>query len=70
MQYGHVVAEQPFTTDHAQAASTLHLPEGMPGMSASPYICLSDFVKHWPVRRIVFLGGGVGAVARTRRASS
>ena len=48
MQYGHVVAEQPFTTDHAQAASTLHLPEGVPGMSASPYICLSDFVKHWP----------------------
>ncbi len=48
MQYGHVVAEQPFTTDHAQAASTLRLPEGVPGMSASPYICLSDFVKHWP----------------------
>jgi hypothetical protein len=48
MQYGHVVAEQPFTTDHAAAASTLHLPEGVPGMSASPYICLSDFVKHWP----------------------
>ena len=48
MQYGHVVAEQPFTADHAQAASTLHLPEGVPGMSASPYICLSDFVEHWP----------------------
>jgi hypothetical protein len=48
MQYGHVVAEQPFTADHAAAASTLHLPEGVPGMSASPYICLSDFVKHWP----------------------
>ena len=48
MQYGHVVAEQPFTTDHAQVASTLHLPEGVPGMSASPYICISDFVKHWP----------------------
>jgi hypothetical protein len=48
MQYGRVVAEQPFTTDHAQAASTLHLPEGVPGMSASPYLCLSDFVKHWP----------------------
>jgi hypothetical protein len=48
MQYGHVVAEQPFTTDHAQVASTLHLPEGVPGMSASPYICLSDFVRRWP----------------------
>jgi hypothetical protein len=48
MQYGHVSVEQPFTADHAQAASTLHLPEGMPGVSASPYLCLSDFVKHWP----------------------
>jgi hypothetical protein len=48
MQYGHVVAEQAFTTDHAMAASTLHLPEGVPGMSASPYICLSDFVQKWP----------------------
>jgi hypothetical protein len=48
MQNGRVVAAQPFTTDHAQAASTLHLPEGVPGASASPYFCLSDFVKHWP----------------------
>ena len=48
MQYGHVVSDQPFTADHALAASTLHLPEGLPGMSASPYICLSDFVQHWP----------------------
>lgn len=48
MQYGHVVSEQGFTTDHAAAASGLHIPEGLAGMSASPYICLSDFVKHWP----------------------
>jgi hypothetical protein len=48
MQYGHVVAAQPFTTDHALAASTLHLPGGLPGMSASPYVCLSDFVRNWP----------------------
>jgi hypothetical protein len=48
MQYGHVVADQSFTTDHALAASTLHLPAGMPGMSASPYLCLSDFVRNWP----------------------
>jgi hypothetical protein len=48
MQYGHVVADQAFTTDRARAASTLHLPEGLAGMSASPYLCLSDFVKNWP----------------------
>jgi hypothetical protein len=48
MQYGYVVAAQPFTTNHELAASTLHLPAGLPGVSASPYICLSDFVKNWP----------------------
>jgi len=48
MQYGHVVAEQPFTTDHEHAASAIHLPDGIAGMSASPYLCLSDFVKKWP----------------------
>jgi hypothetical protein len=48
MQYGHVTSDLPFTADHDHAASALHMPEGMPGMSASPYICLSDFVKHWP----------------------
>ena len=48
MQYGHVATAQGFTTDHALAASTLHLPDGMVDMSASPYICISDFVKRWP----------------------
>ena len=48
MQYGRVVADQPFTSDHARAASTIHLPEGVPGVSASPYFCISDFVKRWP----------------------
>lgn len=48
MQYGHVVPAQSFTTDHQLAASSVHLPVGMAGMSASPYICLSDFVKNWP----------------------
>lgn len=47
MQNGRVVAEQPFTTDHAQVASSLHLPQGTIDSSASPYICLSDFVKRW-----------------------
>jgi hypothetical protein len=48
MQYGRVVADQSFTTDHTLAASTLHLPSGLAGMSASPYICISNFVKNWP----------------------
>jgi hypothetical protein len=37
-----------FTTDHAAAAQGLHIPAGVPGISASPYFCLSDFVKNWP----------------------
>lgn len=48
MQNGRVVPSQPFTTDHAAAAASLRIPLGSPGMSASPYFCLSDFVKTWP----------------------
>ncbi len=48
MTHGQVVSERGFTSDHAAAASSLRLPAGMPGMSASPYLCLSDFVKRWP----------------------
>lgn len=48
MQNGRVVAQQPFTTDLKTASSSLRIPMGSPGLSASPYFCLSDFVKHWP----------------------
>ena len=48
MQSGRVVPVQPFTTDHGAAAQKLRLPFGSPGLSASPYICLSDFAKSWP----------------------
>jgi hypothetical protein len=64
MQYGHVVSQQPFTADHELAASTLHLPEGLPGMSASPYLCLSDFVKHWPVAGSSSDGNEIGTSLR------
>jgi hypothetical protein len=56
MQYGRVTSDQPFTANHEVAASSLHLPQGIAGASASPYLCLSDFVKHWP---------GAGASAST-----
>jgi len=48
MQNGRVVSSQPFTTDHDAAANNLRLPLGAIGVSASPYFCLSDFVKNWP----------------------
>jgi VWFA-related protein len=51
---------QAFTNDHAQAAKSLRLPMGTPGINGSPYFCLSDLVKHWPgsdshVRREVIM---------------
>jgi hypothetical protein len=48
MQNGRVVSEQPFSTDLASAAANLRIPMGSAGISASPYFCLSDFVKNWP----------------------
>ena len=48
MSNGGVRSATPFTTDHAAAAQALRIPTGIPGISASPYFCLSEFVKHWP----------------------
>lgn len=48
MANGRVQIEVPFTTDHAAAAAKIRIPSGIPGESASPYFCLSDFVKRWP----------------------
>ena len=48
MANGRIETLVPFTTDHAAAAASIRLPSGVPGVSASPYFCLSDFVKHWP----------------------
>lgn len=48
MQNGRIVTAQAFTTNHAAAAKQVRLPFGSPGLSASPYICLSDFSKNWP----------------------
>jgi hypothetical protein len=48
MSNGRVIVATPFTTEHAAAAEAIRLPSGMAGQSASPYFCLSDFVKRWP----------------------
>jgi hypothetical protein len=51
MQNGSAVFSGPLTTDHEAAARELHLPlSGTPGVSASPYFCLSDLAKNWPSR--------------------
>ena len=61
MSNGRVTAASGFTTDHEAAASQLRLPIGMAGISASPYFCLSDFVKSWPRE-----GMGSGAIRKAR----
>jgi hypothetical protein len=47
MQNGTVRSEG-FSTDHEAVASQLRITNSIPGIDASPYFCLSDFVKHWP----------------------
>ncbi len=62
MSNGRVIQASFFTTDHAGAAEKLRLPFGSPGISASPYFCLSEFVKNWPTEG--FEGSAAGAKAR------
>jgi hypothetical protein len=66
MENGRAAFGGPLTTDHAAAARELHLPiSGMPGVSASPYFCLSDLAKNWPSkdaharREVVMVTDGV-----------
>ena len=51
MTNGTVRVASPFTTDHESAAAAIRLPMGLAGQSASPYFCLSDFVKQWGERQ-------------------
>jgi hypothetical protein len=48
MQNGSAKIVQNLTTDHALAAKALRLPLGIPGINASPYLSLSELIKHWP----------------------
>lgn len=48
MQNGSVRSSNHFTADHQEIASQLRMTTSVPGSSASPYFCLSDFVKKWP----------------------
>lgn len=49
-----------FSADHVAVAHELRIPNGQPGISGSPYFCLSDLANHWPshnpvARRIVVM---------------
>lgn len=48
MANGRVQSTGHFSTEHESVASRIRIPLSQPGISASPYFCLSDFVQHWP----------------------
>lgn len=48
MQNGTVRSSGHFSADHQEIQNQLRITTSIPGSSASPYFCLSDFVKHWP----------------------
>lgn len=50
MQNGGVRAEAGFSANHEAVANSLRIPLSSLGISASPYFCLSEFVKQWPSR--------------------
>ncbi len=66
MYNGRAELTGPLTTDRAGILRGLHIPGGgTPGVSASPYFCLSDLAKHWPSnnprarREVVMVTDGV-----------
>jgi len=64
MRNGGVDAQEGFSTDHEAVAAAIRIPTAIPGVSASPYFCLSDFAKKWPSnqqgpRFVLMLSNGV-----------
>ncbi|MGH9591342.1 MAG: hypothetical protein ACRD25_13165 [Terracidiphilus sp.] len=50
MENGRADMAGPLTKDHAATARELRVPKGQPGISGSPYFCVSDLAHHWPSR--------------------
>lgn len=48
MENGRAVLGSPLSSNPAEVLKGLHLPAGPPGISGSPYFCLSDLAKNWP----------------------
>ena len=64
MQNGDVRSAGGFSANHEQVASQLRTTFSMPGAAASPYFCLSSFVKQWPsnkpgARMVLMITNGV-----------
>lgn len=48
MQNGTVRGNPGFSANHEAVAAQLRIPMSVAGVDASPYFCLSEFVKRWP----------------------
>ncbi len=66
MQNGSADLTGPLTTDRTETLRGLRIPTGgVPGVSASPYFCLSSLAQHWPStnrqarREVVMVTDGV-----------
>ena len=53
----------PLTADHAAVTKAIRLPLGQPGISASPYMGISDLVKKWAAndarREVLLISSGI-----------
>jgi hypothetical protein len=63
MRNGSAMIAANMTQDHGAVAKALRLPLGQPGISASPYMAVSDLVKKWPAsaarREILMITSGI-----------
>jgi hypothetical protein len=64
LRNGSVVTAQKPTTDRDAAVKAIRLPVAMPGISASPYIALADFLHKLPAapaqpREIILISSGI-----------
>jgi hypothetical protein len=65
---GTVEMAQDFTVDHDAAAKSLRVPQGSTIGAASPYLSITDMLKHWPAspanprREILLMSDGIDAL--------
>lgn len=63
LQNGSARIAAPLTSDHDNVGKAFRIPLGQPGISASPYIGISDLIKKWPAtdsrREILLISSGI-----------
>ena len=60
MEEGRALLSAPLSSDPQQILREIQVPNGPPGIAASPYFCISDLARNWPsrdpnARRVVVL---------------